>query len=83
MPDRISKIKIPFPTRKKEENQNQHHEHISFTPSTLPLLSPIKYRLRNSSFSQAITELEGVSYTWKGKNNMEAHAHPTPIPEHL
>lgn len=63
MPDTISKIKIPFPTKKKKENQNDHHKHI--TPSFLPPLSPTKYMLGNSSLSEAIMELEGVSQSWK------------------
>lgn len=63
MPDTISKIKIPFPTKKRKENQNHHHKHI--TPSFLPLLSPTKYMFGNSSLSEAIVELEGVTQSWK------------------
>lgn len=81
MPDTISKIKIPFPTRKRKKKTKTIINISHFLSSLLPLQSntcsgiPLFHKqLRNWKESHKLGKKE---------KNMEAHAQPAPFPEHL
>lgn len=71
MPDCISKTKIPFPTRNKEENQNQHHEHFFHTfypPSSLSNqieAQQLLFFTSNYRTGRNLIHLERKKVTWR------------------
>lgn len=82
MPDTISKIKIPFPTRKRKKKTKITIINISHFHSSHLFLQ--------SSMCSGTPPFHKQLWNWKehhklGKKeqNMQAYAHPAPVPEHL
>lgn len=82
MPDTISKIKITFPTRRRKKKTKTTIINISHLLSSLFSLQS-NTCTRTPLFHKQLQNWKESHKLGKKEKNMEAHAHPAPIPEHL